>query len=185
MATKKTHFIYSMAYVSMCIALLCVSAWITVPFPVSFTLQIFSVFFIASVSGWKQSLASITLYLLLGLLGVPVFSGFQAGPSVFFHGTGGYLIGFWLSTLIISMAVRWLGPSTLTLLVSMLCSLLTCYACGTGWYLLLYRGTDHSTTLLSALCVCVLPFIIPDLLKIVLAITLARKLGPYLQRIKP
>ena len=185
MATKKTHFIYSMAYVSMCIALLCVSAWITVPFSVSFTLQIFAVFFISAVSGWKQSLLSVSLYLLLGLLGAPVFSGFQAGPSVFFNGTGGYLIGFLISSLFISLSIRWLRSSRITLWLSMLGSLLVCYACGTGWYLLLYHGTDRSVTLLSALCVCVLPFVIPDLLKIVLAVTLARKLAPYLQRIKP
>ena len=185
MATKKTHFIYSMAYVSMCIALLCVSAWISIPFPVSFTLQLFAVFFIAAVSGWKHSLLSITLYLLLGLLGVPVFSGFQAGPSVFFHGTGGYLIGFVISSLIISLAICWLGSSRTTLGLSMLGSLLVCYTCGTGWYLLLYHGTDRSVSLVSALAVCVLPFIIPDLLKIMLAVILARKLGPYLQRIKP
>lgn len=185
MATKRKNLTYHITYIAMCIALLTVSAWITVPFVISFTLQTLAVFWIAAVSHWKQSITAICLYLVLGSLGAPIFSGFQAGPSVLFHVTGGYLIGFVFSTLVIGLSVKHLGRTKLVLLISMLVALLLCYACGTAWYMLLYTRSGGTLSLFAALCSCVFPFILPDLLKIALAIGLAIKLEPQLLRLKP
>jgi biotin transport system substrate-specific component len=171
-------------YIAMCVSLLSLCAWITIPFTVSFTMQLFAVFWIAAVSHWKQSLTAISLYLVLGCLGLPIFGGFQGGISVLFHTTGGYLIGFFFSTLIISLSVRRFGKRTSVLTIAMLLSLLICYLFGVLWYILLYTTATSSVSVFSALCICVFPFVIPDIFKILLAIILTKKLELYVLRFK-
>jgi len=176
---------YHITYVAMCVTLLTVSAWVSVPFVISFTLQTLAVFLIAAVSHWKQSITAVFLYLILGCLGAPVFAGFQGGPSVFLQATGGYLIGFIGSTLIIGLCVQAVGRNKVTLLISMLVALMFCYVCGTLAYVTVYIRSDAPISLFAALCACVFPYVLPDLLKIALAIWLTAKLFPLLQRMKP
>ena len=169
----------------MCIAILTVSAWITVPFVINFSLQTLAVFWIAAVSHWKQSITAILLYLTLGSLGAPVFSGFQGGFSVLLHTTGGYLVGFLAATLIIGLAVRFFGKTQPVLWISMLLALTVCYGCGTAWYMILYSRADEPVSLVVAFSTCVLPFLLPDLAKTALAILLTRRMEPYLLRLHP
>lgn len=184
MAIKNRAIAYHTTYVAMCVALLTVCSWISIPLAVHLTLQSFAVFFIAAVSDWKRSCSAMLLYLLLGLLGLPLFSGFQAGPSVLFHTTGGYLWGFALAAPIISLSVKRFGNTLPVLLLSMLLSLLLCYTLGTAWFYHLYLHNGHNISLLGALGICVFPFILPDLLKIALAIILAKRISPYLARLE-
>lgn len=183
MATKQRHLTFFITYVAMCIALLTVCAWISIPFSVSFTMQTFAVFLIAALSDWKQSLTAVVLYVMLGVLGAPVFAGFQAGPAVFSGATGGYLIGFACSMLIIGLSVQRWGQTRAVLLVSMLLSLAVCYLCGTLWYWRLYLSVSDRVSFFAALGICVLPFLIPDILKMMLAIALTHRLSPCLQRL--
>ena len=185
MASKRKYLAYNMTYIAMCVALLSICAWITIPFTVSFTLQLFAVFWIAAVSDWKQSLSAISLYLLLGGLGAPIFSGFQGGPGVFLSATGGYLIGFLCASLVISLLIQLFGKKSSVLIASMSLSLLICYFFGTLWYIVFYATIHAEVSVLSALFVCVFPFLVPDCLKIALAVILAKKLEPYLLRLKP
>ena len=181
MVRKQQQLIRKITYVAMCVAWMTVCAWITIPFVVNFTLQLFAVFLIAAISDWKVSLAAILSYLLLGLLGVPVFSGFQAGPSVFANVSGGFLIGFVAATIVIGGAVRIFGRKRIVLITSMIVGLLLCYCLGTVWYLLVfYRGGD-SISLWVALSYCVFPFVLPDCLKILLAYLLSKRLAPMLR----
>ena len=78
-----------MALTGMMTALLAVCAWVTVPFTIPFTLQTFGVFMALRLLGGRRGTAAIVLYILLGIAGLPVFSGFGAGPGVIAGPTGG------------------------------------------------------------------------------------------------
>ena len=87
----------SVAFVGLTIAIMAVSAWVTVPLgPIPFTLQMFAVTFAVVVLQPKEAIAAITGYLLLGAVGVPVFSGMRGGIGVLAGPTGGFLWGYLL-----------------------------------------------------------------------------------------
>ena len=87
----------SIAFVALTVAITAVSAWVTVPLgPVPFTLQIFAVAFMVLVLQPKEAVAAVTAYLVLGAVGVPVFSGMRGGIGVLAGATGGFLWGYLL-----------------------------------------------------------------------------------------
>lgn len=87
----------SVAFVGLTIAIMAVSAWVTVPLgPIPFTLQMFAIVFAIVVLSPKEAIAAITGYLLLGAIGVPVFSGMRGGIGVLAGPTGGFLWGYLL-----------------------------------------------------------------------------------------
>lgn len=94
--------------IGMFAAVTAVLSILTIPTPwgVPFTLQTFSVALCGYVLGWKYGTVSTLLYLLLGLVGVPVYAGMKAGPGVLFGPTGGYLFGFILMTLMCGLAME-------------------------------------------------------------------------------
>ncbi len=165
-------YVKQMAIVSMCAAIIVISAWIAIPFTVSFTLQTLAIFVISALFELRISLLSVTLYTALGLCGLPVFSGFSSGPSAIIGPTGGFIIGF----LFIPPIIRaFHAKSKRMLALSMVISLLICYTVGTVWFIALY-GSFSLPDILNALTVCVLPFILPDIAKIALAVLLSSRL---------
>ena len=82
-----------LASAAMGIALITVCSWISVPTAVPFTLQTFAICLISALFGLKPALCTVGGYILLGAIGVPVFSGFRGGPGVLLGTTGGYIIG--------------------------------------------------------------------------------------------
>ena len=86
--------ITSMIYIALMAVIITICSWISIPGPVPFTLQTFAVFTALLLLGTRDGLISITVYLLLGAVGVPVFSGFSGGIGHLLGPTGGYLIGF-------------------------------------------------------------------------------------------
>lgn len=176
---RKTRSVaYHVSYVALCVALLTVSAWISVPFLIPFTLQTFALFLISAVSGWRKSLTTVCIYLLLGAIGLPVFSGFQGGVSTLFHATGGFLWGFLGSAWITSLGIALLGSRRTVMILSMIAGLLFCYLIGTMWYIQFYTASHGSISLWTAMGYCCLPFLIPDLIKIFLATSVALRLKP-------
>lgn len=69
-------------------------AWISIPAAVPFTLQTFGIFLVLAVLGARQGSAAVIVYILLGLVGLPVFAGFSGGPGALLGPTGGYIVGF-------------------------------------------------------------------------------------------
>ncbi len=153
-------------------ALLTLCAWLSLPFgAATFTLQTFGVFFILGVLGGKWGSICVGVYLLLGLAGFPVFSGFRGGPAALFGATGGFLLGF----LVAGFVYRFLLFFVKNSLISMILGLFSCYVFGAVWYYALYlKNTPNA--LWSVLSVCVLPYLLPDGLKIALAYFLSRRL---------
>lgn len=160
-------------------AVLVLCAWLTLPLgPLVFTMQTFGVFAALGLLGGKRGTAAFLLYLCLGLVGLPVFSGFSAGPGVLLGPTGGYLAGFLASGLVFwGVTARW-GDSLRPMAAGMGLGLLACYAVGTAWFLLVYA---RGTTLLSALSLCVFPYVLPDALKIALALVVVRRVGKFVR----
>ncbi len=165
--------------VALSAALLVVCSLISVPAAVPFTLQTFGVFVILVILGWKKGCAAILLYILLGLIGLPVFSGAKGGPAALFGPTGGYILGFLLTGLCYWLYER-LGHERVPLqALSLLLGLALCYTFGTAWFVRVYTG---EITLARALALCVWPFIIPDRIKLALALPVGRRVRKALGR---
>ncbi len=167
-----------LAYIGLCAALIAVCSWISIPAAVPFTLQTFAVFLSVFLLGGKRGTLAVTVYLLLGAVGLPVFAGFKGGPGALFGTTGGYLIGFLASALIMWGLEKLLGTKLWVYALSMILGLLACYAFGTVWFITIYnKGAENPATLATVLGWCVIPFIIPDAIKILLALVIGRNPG--------
>ena len=170
-----------LAYTALFAVLMMVCAWITVPLTVPFTLQTFGVFAALGTLGGRRGTYAVVAYLLLGLAGLPVFSGFQGGPGVLLGTTGGYILGFLASALLYWAVTARLGQRPVVMAAAMVLGLVVCYAFGTAWFLVAYARTAGSIGLWAALGMCVFPFVVPDLLKIALAMLLSHRLSRHLK----
>lgn len=169
-----------LAYIAVGTVLITVCAWITIPMVVPFTLQTFAVFFVLSLLGGKRGTICIVIYILLGAVGVPVFSGFMGGIGKLLGMTGGYILGFILTGLLYWLARRLFGGKLLVRILSLLAGLLVCYAFGTAWFMVVYARDSGPIGLGTALTMCVIPFILPDLAKMALALFLADRMKKLL-----
>lgn len=150
-------------------ALTAVLAQIQLPLgPVPFNLAVLGAFLAGMLLSPLWASASMGVYLALGLVGVPVFAGFQGGPAVLFGKTGGYVIGYIFIALCTSLAVQKQAPVWLTAL-AMAGGLVICYALGTVWFMAV-----TGAGLAASLSWCVLPFVVPDVAKGVCACLLGR-----------
>ena len=170
-----------MAYIALFAVLMAVCSWISIPAVVPFTLQTFGVFVAVSVLGGKRGTLAVVLYLLMGIVGLPVFAGFSGGLGVLLGSTGGYIIGFVFTALVMWLIERLLGTKTWVLALSMLLGLAVCYAFGTAWFLVAYARAAGPIGLWAALGMCVFPFVVPDLVKLALAWMLSRRLAGCLR----
>ncbi len=147
-------------------------AWLYIPLPgVPLSMQTFGVCFTMLALGGKAGTAAIFAYLFLGAIGLPVFSGFQGGISALLGPTGGYLMGFLLGALGYWAATAVLGIKPVPAAAACLA---ISYATGTGWYAFFYLSGTAS--LGAAAVQCVVPFVLPDLMKLILACSLAKRL---------
>lgn len=170
-----------MVYIAMFTVLIAICSWISIPTTVPFTLQTFGVFVTVGVLGGKRGSLSVLIYLLLGAIGIPVFAGFTGGMGIVLGSTGGYIIGFLLSTLLMWGMEKLLGKKTWVLALSMVLGLLVCYIFGTIWFMLVYTRETGAIGLWTALGWCVFPFVIPDLVKIVLALLICTRLAKVIK----
>ena len=168
------------ALIGQCTALIAICAWITIPSAVPFTMQTFAVFLTCGLLGGKRGTIAVIIYLLLGAIGLPVFSGFAGGLGHMMGPTGGYMIGFIFTALIMWLAERLWGTGRIALISSMALGLLICYAFGTAWFINVYTKNTGPVGIATALSWCVFPYIIPDALKIALAALLIRRLKNHI-----
>ena len=174
---KKKLKIIDMVYIAAFAALMAVSEWITIPIPtIPFTLQIFAVFAALFTLGGKRGTFSIIVYILLGLVGVPVFSGFKGGISVILGTTGGYIAGFIFSGLVYWLLTSLLPKKLWVQIVSVAAGLLICYIFGTVWFIIAYSSSKGAVGIIAVLTWCVFPYIIPDTIKITLAFLVSKAL---------
>ena len=171
------------AYIAVFTALLAVCSWIAIPMPwgVAYTLQTLGVFLAVGVLGGKRGTLAVVVYLLLGAMGVPVFSGFQGGTAALLGTPGGNIAGFLFSALVMWMLEKLLGRSLPALALSMVLGRAVCYAFGTVWYMAVYTRSNGAVALGTVLGWGGGPYIIPDLVKIGLAVGLSNRLQKHIR----
>ena len=168
---------YDLVYVALFAVLIAICAWISVPTTVPFTLQTFGIFLTVGLLGGKRGSMAVLVYILLGAAGIPVFSGFTGGIGRLLGNTGGYIVGFLASALVMWALEKVMGRKPWALAIQMVLGLIVCYAIGTVWFMVVYSGTSGAVGLMTVLGWCVIPFIIPDLIKIALALVLTKRLS--------
>ncbi len=168
-------------------AITAICSLITIPLgftPVPINLGTLAVFLTGGLLGKKYGAVSITVYVLLGATGIPVFSGARGGIGVLAGPTGGYIMGYIAAVLVIGLTTEALmkrhasqgkaAPAGL-MAISMTAGLLVCYALGTAWFMI-----STASPLWTSLVSCVIPFLPGDAVKIAIAALLTSKLRPLL-----
>ena len=147
-------------------ALMCVVSPFSVNIgPIPISLATFALYIAASVCGWKGGTLAVSAYLVLGAVGLPVFSGFVGGFERLVGPTGGYLIGYVMCSLITGIfADRAKKHRILWNVVGMVLGTAVLYAFGTAWFMFVSGNTAT-----YSLAVCVIPFIAGDSIKIAAA----------------
>ena len=175
-----------MAEIALMSAVICIVAPFTIPVPASpvpLSAATFVIYLAAILLGAKQSAVCVLIYLLLGMVGLPVFSGFSGGISVLLGPTGGYLAGYLPCALI----VGWMtnakqgNGSFLQNMGAMMLGTGACYFFGTIWFLVVMDG---SYSVVQALLLCVVPYLIFDLIKILAAAAVVVPIKKMLRRMK-
>lgn len=160
-------------------AIICLLAPLSFPagaIPIS--LATFAIYIVSCIADVKISVCAVIIYILLGAIGLPVFSAFRGGLHLITGVTGGYILGYIPCTVIIGLLVGKYENKKLIYPVSMALGTAACWLIGTLWYML----QTHSS-FVSAVTVCVVPFIIGDIIKITAAsaigITLRKRLTRF------
>ena len=154
-------------------ALIAVCSWITVPIipEIPFTMQTFAVFFALEFVGGKRGAVSTFVYIALGAVGAPVFSGFRGGLGHLAGPTGGYIVGFLASCAVFWAFEKRMKKRTVLHILALALSMIACYALGTVWFMI-----QTKLPLGASLVKCVIPYIAPDAVKIALAVFLSSRL---------
>lgn len=139
--------------------------------PVPVSLGMLAIYFVTSVLGMKLGFFSVLAYILLGLAGVPVFTGFTGGAGKLLGPTGGYIIGYIFMALICGFFVDNWGNQIIPEIIGMVLGTAVCYLFGTLW--LAYQA---SYTFFQALAAGVLPYIPVDAVKLAIALVVGRQI---------
>lgn len=164
----------SIARCGVCIALFACSARFTVPLgPIPFTMQTFVLALLPQVLGTRDAFFTVVVYLLLGAVGVPVFSGFQSGLGVLMGPTGGYLLGFAAGTPVAGAVTHAdVLPRRARGVAAGIALLAVSYVLGTFQLMNAY-GIDAP----AALAVAVVPFVVPDVVKVATSVGVAERVN--------
>lgn len=181
MKTQSKFSTKDLVYIAIFAALLAICSWIFINAVVPFTLQTFGVFLTCGLLGGRRGTLTILLYLLMAAVGIPVLAGFSGGLGILLGVTGGYIIGFLFAALLMWGIERLFGDRLWLLGVSMVLGMILCYFFGTAWFMVVYTQSEGPVGVLGALSWCVFPFLIPDAVKIALALVLTARLRRYVK----
>lgn len=161
----------NLAYCALFAAFIVVAAQISIPIqPVPLNLASLAVMAAGILLGAKSSIISVAVYILIGCVGLPVFANFRGGVAIIAGPTGGYILGYLLIALITGFVCEKTNKLVYAVL-SMIFGTVICYVAGTAWFCILTGTSPY-----SALAVCVTPFLPADLLKIIAAATIFKKI---------
>ncbi len=170
-----------MVYIAIAASLMAICSWISIPTAIPFTLQTFAVFLVLMLLGGERGTAAVLVYVLLGAVGLPVFSGFAGGMGVILGNTGGYILGFIIMGLIYVLITKLFGKKMPVEICALVLGLIACYAFGTAWFMHIYMRDTGEVGILSVLSWCVFPFIIPDLIKMALSCIISKSISPVIK----
>ena len=129
-----------MAYIALMAVLISVCSWLSVPAAIPFTMQTYAVFTALLLLGGRRGSIAVAVYIALGAVGLPVFSGFAGGIGKLMGPSGGYIFGFMLTALCYWLCERVLGKKLWVKTVSLVVGLALCYAFGTVWFVKVYSA---------------------------------------------
>lgn len=170
--------IKKMLYIALFAALMAVSAWISVPTPIPFTLQTFTFFLALMLLGGASGAIMSVIYIAIGLVGLPVFAGFGSGAGYLLGASGGFILSFPLAALLFLLLESAFRKGKKRKLIYAALSLVVIYVIGSLWFSLVYSGGEG---LLATLAVCVFPYVIPDAIKILIAYYVSDRLKIFLK----
>ena len=176
--TKKrsNSHILDIVYVAMFTAIITICSQIEIPTAIPFTMQTFAVFAAAGILGAKKGTLSVLLYILIGAIGIPVYAQWTGGAGILFGITGGYIAGFIFIALIVGRMCDKLGRKLWVLAVSMTIGMIVCYAFGTVWFIFVCSRQAEPVDFISALGLCVIPYLPFDAAKIAAATIIVNRL---------
>lgn len=178
---KKKITTKQMTTIALTTALICILGPLSIPLPFSpvpIAPCMFAIYLAAYVLNAKLGTASCCLYILIGLVGIPVFSKFTGGPQVLVGPTGGYIVGYIPLAFLTGLFIEKFEKKLYMHAVGMIIGLVICYALGTAWL-----AYEKSLSFSAALMAGVIPFIPGDIIKIVLAIIVGTPLRKALKKI--
>lgn len=171
--TMKRSNTYAMVVTALMAAVTCILAPLSIPIgPVPISLTNLAIYLSLYLLDWKKGTLSYLIYVLIGLVGLPVFSGFTGGPSKLAGPTGGYIIGFIPMAVIAGIIIDNYNKKWIQIL-GMIVGTAVCYAFGTAWFCF-----QSGMSVSAALAICVIPFISGDLIKMVIAMII----GPMVRK---
>ena len=179
--SKGHRHLYDLISIALFAALLSLSAWIAIPFgTLPVIMQSFALLCALGMLGGRRGTVAILLYLVLGMIGLPVFSGMTGGFAVLLGPGGGFLFGFLLTGLSVWLfTALFKGRSWAFSLGATLGTILT-YLCGVAWFMTVYASGSEHIGILTAISVCVLPYLIPDFCKFLLALYVIRTIKKHI-----
>ncbi len=164
---------YSLVVTALMAAVTCILAPLSIPIgPVPISLTNLAIYLSLYLLDWKKGTLSYLIYLLLGFVGLPVFSGFTGGVSKLAGPTGGYIVGFIPMAILAGIVIDKFNNRGLQML-GMVVGTAICYALGTAWFCF-----QAGYTVSAALAVCVIPFIPADICKMLVAMVI----GPMIRQ---
>lgn len=188
---RRRNATYDIAVISVSAALITICSWISIPVgPVPVTLQTLAVLAVLLTTGGRRGTIAVAVYLALGAIGVPVFSGFKGGPAAFAGPTGGFLIGFLAAALVYWLLEKLVFERLMTtqkkkiifgFVISVIFELIM-YTVGVIWFMTVYAAQTGPVGLVTVLGWCVIPFIIPDLVKIAAAVIISSRASGFVRR---
>lgn len=168
----KNQKIRTLVYIALVAAIICVTAPWMIPNPISplvpFTLAIFVISLFSLIFGAKVSVPATALYIIIGAIGVPVFSGFAGGFGKLAGPTGGYIVGFLGLAFLAGLSAYPKFSALWKRILLLVAGLAVAYAFGTVWFVV-----STGNALLPSLMLCVVPYIPFDLAKLGLALGLS------------
>lgn len=167
-----------LTFIALFVSITIILSQIVIPVePVPISLSMIGVFLSGGILGWKKGMISQIVYLLLGIVGIPVFANLKGGIGVLLGPTGGYLIGYVITAGVIGYYMEKYNIKSLFAIFSgMLIGLSCCYLVGTYWL-----GYYLQVSFIKALSFGVIPFLLGDILKIILCGILVLRLKKFWQ----
>ena len=160
-------------FISLLAAILSISSPFSIYLgAIPFTFATFIIYIIGGITKRFNGFISIVLYIMIGLIGVPVFSGFRGGLYVILGPTGGFIVGYIPMVLIISLITSIDKNKIYWYFIAMFLGTIVCYLFGTLWYVFITNAN-----IVMAFKICVLPFILFDTLKIIFAVIISYSLN--------
>ena len=169
---KKTR-LYDLLLISLFAALMAVCSFISIPTPVPFTLQTFALFTALMTLGGKGGFSAVIIYIALGLVGLPVFSSFGGGIGYLMGASGGFIIGFAVAAALFLVLELAFGKGKKRFLIYAVSGQAAIYISGALWFSLVFGGAESLGAVLIA---CVIPYLIPDAMKLAVSYFISARL---------